>query len=656
MASATNNGNQQVARLSDPDIKHSQGYWRDAWSRLAKNKAALVGLIIILINIFIAVFAPLVSPEGIDDQKTDEANAAPEWVVNLFPILDPRDESFPASGGTMLATTGQEVKEGDLLVDFSFGNVVASASGTTFLDDRRIYLISDSAPLARYPLPSGNSLSNMQEVAAGETLFGDTVAPYDGVVHIIGNEIVLQPNLKWRKDLGEVMVENLQTVNAGDVLLQGETGNIVAPFAGTIFVTRNNVELALVAPLRFTVPEGATVHVRDGREVTIGAPLFDVTPSPITGDVFIVENEILIRQFEEWLLPEFGLNAVNGQHVEAGELLVDNSSFNVYANMDGTVFIDGTNVALSPLAVQRIALPENTELSVVDHQPVVQGTPLFGGEVAAFNGVVYITDTEVIVRPNSTGYTPLRNEYLLGADYLGRDLWSRLAFGARVSLLVALVGPLVSFVVGLPYGLISGYFGGSIDNWMMRFVDLMYAFPTLLLIILLMAFFRSSAASTQPGTFVYAMGELDRGSGGMFFIFLGTGLTSWMGLARLTRGQVLQAREQEYVVAARALGQSVPQIMLAHILPNILGPIVISETLSIPTYISYEAFLSFIGLGVNAPTPSWGIMISDGARVLQNYPHETLFPALALFLIMFAFNFLGDGLRDALDPRLRGVE
>ena len=142
----------------------------------------------------------------------------------------------------------------------------------------------------------------------------------------------------------------------------------------------------------------------------------------------------------------------------------------------------------------------------------------------------------------------------------------------------------------------------------------------------------------------------------MLFIFIGIGLTAWMGMARLARGQVLSLREKEFVEAARSIGARNRSIISRHVLPNILGPIIVAETLTIPSYISTEAFLSFIGLGVNPPTPSWGIMISDGSRTISSYPHQTLFPALALFSIMFAFNFLGDGLRDALDPRLRGVD
>lgn len=254
------------------------------------------------------------------------------------------------------------------------------------------------------------------------------------------------------------------------------------------------------------------------------------------------------------------------------------------------------------------------------------------------------------------GYVTVSGDYPIGADALGRDMLSRILYGARISLMVAFVGPTVALLVGVTLGLISGYVGGWVDNLIMRITDIMYAFPTLLLIILLMAFFRPSTGNLEPGTLAATMQELDAGTGGMLFIFIGIGVTSWMQMARLTRGQVLAVREQEYVQAARAIGAPVPQIMWRHIVRNILGPIIVAETLTIPSYISYEAFLSFIGLGVNPPTPSWGAMISDGAAAIRSYPHQALFPALALFLIMFAFNFLGDGLRDALDPRLQGVD
>ena len=263
----------------------------------------------------------------------------------------------------------------------------------------------------------------------------------------------------------------------------------------------------------------------------------------------------------------------------------------------------------------------------------------------------------VSVFPMIKGYARISTLYPLGADDLGRDLFSRILYGTRVSLTVAFIGPLISLLIGVAYGSISGYFGGRLDNLMMRFVDVMYAFPALLLIILMMAFFRSSfARAAEPGTFKYMMNAVDTKFGGMLFIFIGIGVTSWEGMARLARGQVLSLREKEFVEAARSIGASNVRIMFRHILPNILGPVIVAETLAIPGYIGYETFLSFIGLGVNPPTPSWGAMIADGARSIRTYPHLAVFPALALATTMFAFNFLGDGLRDALDPRMRGTQ
>ena len=250
-------------------------------------------------------------------------------------------------------------------------------------------------------------------------------------------------------------------------------------------------------------------------------------------------------------------------------------------------------------------------------------------------------------------YAKPGDKYLLGADFMGRDVLSRIIYGTRISLSVGIIGALTSFIIGILYGVISGYYGGKVDNIMMRFVDIMYGFPTLLLIILMMVLFKSTFAVTTPGTFAGMLSEIDKAFGGLFFIFIGIGITAWIGMARIARGMALSLREKEFVEAARATGNSNIQIMMKHILPNLIGPCVVAVTLRIPRFITFEAFLSFIGLGVNPPTPSWGMMISEGYKAIRSNPHLALYPGIALAITMMAFNFLGDGLRDALDPRMK---
>lgn len=247
------------------------------------------------------------------------------------------------------------------------------------------------------------------------------------------------------------------------------------------------------------------------------------------------------------------------------------------------------------------------------------------------------------------GYVTFTNVFPLGADHLGRDVLSRTLYGARVSLAFAFVASVVSLLIGSIYGMISGYVGGRVDDIMMRVVDFLYAFPFLVVVILLQTYFK--ALERRGGaSFVF---ELNERMGGMFFLFIAIGLIDWIGMARIARGQVLQYKRMEFVEAAHAVGASDSRIVMRHLLPNILGPLVVAESLNIPGYIFLEAFLSFIGLGVNAPTPSWGIMVSEAVQGLRSYPNQVFVPALALSLTTLAFNFLGDGMRDALDPRLK---
>jgi len=221
--------------------------------------------------------------------------------------------------------------------------------------------------------------------------------------------------------------------------------------------------------------------------------------------------------------------------------------------------------------------------------------------------------------------------YFLGSDTLGRDVLARVLFGARISLFIALISTVVNFFIGVTYGGLSGYLGGRVDNFMMRIVDIISVIPLLLYVILLSVLIGSGLKS----------------------IIIALGSVYWVGMARIVRGQVLSLKEQEYVLAARTLGASTMRIMFRHLIPNAMGPIIVSMTMLIPSAIFTEAFLSFIGLGVSAPMASWGTLASDALGGLRSYPYQLFFPSLAICITMLAFNFLGDGLRDALDPRLR---
>ncbi len=231
---------------------------------------------------------------------------------------------------------------------------------------------------------------------------------------------------------------------------------------------------------------------------------------------------------------------------------------------------------------------------------------------------------------------------VLGADNLGRDVLSRLLYGARISLSVGLVVQLVVVIVGVPLGAIAGYLGGWVDTLISRLIDIVYAFPTLLLIVLLSAALRESPIKQLLG--------------GLFIIFIAIGLSSWVGDARLMRGQIISLKDREYVEAARALGAGPGRILWKHLIPNALGPILVSVTFGVPGAIFAEAALSYLGIGVIPPTPSWGAMIYDGQQAIFYSPTQVIFPGIAIALTMLSFTFLGDGLRDALDPRnKRGV-
>ena len=225
----------------------------------------------------------------------------------------------------------------------------------------------------------------------------------------------------------------------------------------------------------------------------------------------------------------------------------------------------------------------------------------------------------------------MENQHYFGTDSLGRDLLTRVAIGGRISLMVGAAGALVAVIIGVVYGAVSGFFGGKTDMLMMRFLEILNAFPFMFFVILLVTFFGRNLG----------------------FIFVAIGMVSWLDVARIVRGQTLSLKRKEFIEAAKVSGVSDARIVFRHIVPNVLGVVVVYASLLVPGMILFESFLSFLGLGVQEPMTSWGAMLQDGAHTMQVAPWQLLVPAVFLVITLFCFNFIGDGLRDALDPKDR---
>ena len=291
---------------------------------------------------------------------------------------------------------------------------------------------------------------------------------------------------------------------------------------------------------------------------------------------------------------------------------------------------------------------------------------MFGLGVIAFMIVAVIIGPAIIKW--ATGYTydfiptdrdlvkamPPSFRHLMGTDDAGRDIFARVLQGGRISLMVGVISTTVSLIIGVSYGATAGYLGGRIDNLMMRIVDILYSIPYILIVIVLLSVFGGPSTPEWIQWLSTTLGGAgNQGLSQIFLLFFALGLVSWLTMARVVRGQILSLKNQEFVLAAKATGVSTFGIIFRHLVPNALGPVIVYATLTVPSVMLTEAFLSYLGLGVQPPYASWGSLASDGVKNIAIFPWQLLFPGLTMALTLFSLNFLGDGLRDALDPQTR---
>ena len=316
---------------------------------------------------------------------------------------------------------------------------------------------------------------------------------------------------------------------------------------------------------------------------------------------------------------------------------------------------------------------------MAENQEVVKGASLWAdawkrllkNKLAVFGLVVMVIMViAVIIGPAiikwTTGYTadfippdgdliksfPPSLQHPMGTDDSGRDILARVLQGGRISLMVGIISTIVSLIVGVSYGATAGYLGGKIDNFMMRVVDIIYAIPYILIVIVLLSVFGGPNTPQWIQSISTSFGG-GQGLSQIILLFFALSLVSWLTMARVVRGQILSLKNQEFVMAARATGVSTPAIIFRHLVPNALGPVIVYATLTIPSVMLSEAFLSFLGIGVQAPFASWGSLAADGIKNISVFPWQLIFPGVTMALTLFSLNFLGDGLRDALDPQTR---
>jgi oligopeptide transport system permease protein len=555
--------------------------WKDAWNRLKKNTMAMIGGVVIIFFILVAILADVISPYSYE--KTDLPS---QYLPPSFDIL---------------ISPGKAIEEFALegLIDKNL--ITQSIEDIKLLERERIKVTENKDYATLYSLKMLNYLTD--ETRAEELLDNFTTDPASLIAMLSINNLLIDD-----EDINFI-IKQIQDIEIINTLIKHG-------------YVKENQRAECLEVLNYIDYENDIYFAVD--ELYYSEILDETTADEAYADEALEEVERFDHSSTIDTLIDLG-------HLNESDKNKAQSYISILKERSPQTILEVfNNIGLLTEYDEGLAKKlKDFEISQNDKPTRVLNLE----SVNALIDLGYLDEedraraTEIVEKLIEDQPFP----HVFGTDSLGRDLFSRVIYGSRISLSIGIVTAFVALFIGVTFGAIAGFAGGRVDNLMMRFVDILYGLPFMFFVILLMVIFGRE----------------------FYMVFIGIGAVSWMTLARITRGQIISLKNNEYIEAARSIGASNARLIFRHLVPNALGPIIVYVTLTIPSVMLWEAFLSFLGLGVQAPMTSWGLLANEGSKGIISYPWLILFPGIALALVLFFLNFLGEGLRDALDPSMK---